>query len=125
VGDPKLAMAICEAALARGVFAQAIRPPTVPPMTSRLRLAVMATHREEELRAAARALATVARAAGFDPRTRVMPARPTPEPEHSHAPEPQRRLAPEPERQPAAASSRHDRPRVFDFEAPERVRRAA
>ena len=33
------------AALERGVFAQAIRPPTVPPMTSRLRLAVMASHR--------------------------------------------------------------------------------
>jgi glycine C-acetyltransferase/8-amino-7-oxononanoate synthase len=73
VGDAKLAMEICEAALARGVFAQAIRPPTVPPMTSRLRLAVMASHREEELRAAARVLAQTARAAGFEPRSRAAP----------------------------------------------------
>ncbi len=73
IGEPDLTMEICEAALARGVFAQAIRPPTVPPMTSRLRLAVMASHREEELRAAARVLAQSARAAGFEPRSRAAP----------------------------------------------------
>jgi 8-amino-7-oxononanoate synthase len=61
VGDASAAVAMCEAALARGVFAQAIRPPTVPPGTSRLRLAVMATHREVELRAAARILGQAAR----------------------------------------------------------------
>jgi len=70
VGDATLAMSICEAALGRGVFAQAIRPPTVPQGTSRLRLAVMASHREEELRLAARTLAQEARAAGFEPRAR-------------------------------------------------------
>jgi 8-amino-7-oxononanoate synthase len=68
VGDPALAVEICENALARGVFAQAIRPPTVPPMTSRLRLAVMASHRAGELRTAARILAQASRAAGFEPR---------------------------------------------------------
>ena len=68
VGDPGLAVRICEAALGRGVFAQAIRPPTVPAGTSRLRLAVMASHREEELRKAAGILGSVARAAGFDAR---------------------------------------------------------
>jgi glycine C-acetyltransferase/8-amino-7-oxononanoate synthase len=68
VGDAELAMRICESALERGVFAQAIRPPTVPAMTSRLRLAVMASHRPEELRAAARTLAAAAREAGFEPR---------------------------------------------------------
>jgi 8-amino-7-oxononanoate synthase len=71
VGDPALAVQICEAALARGVFAQAIRPPTVPAGTSRLRLAVMASHREDELRAAARTFAQAARAAGFEPRSDV------------------------------------------------------
>ncbi len=71
VGEARLAMQICEAALARGVFAQAIRPPTVRAGTSRLRLAVMASHREEELRFAARMLAQAARAAGFEPRTRT------------------------------------------------------
>jgi glycine C-acetyltransferase/8-amino-7-oxononanoate synthase len=72
VGDAGLAMRICEGALRQGVFAQAIRPPTVPPGTSRLRLAVMATHREQELREAARTLARVARAEGFEPRSRAM-----------------------------------------------------
>jgi 8-amino-7-oxononanoate synthase len=69
IGEAQRAMRICEAALARGVFAQAIRPPTVPDMTSRLRLAVMATHREEELRAAARTLGAAARSVGLDPRS--------------------------------------------------------
>jgi glycine C-acetyltransferase/8-amino-7-oxononanoate synthase len=67
IGDASQAVRICELALARGVFAQAIRPPTVPPGTSRLRLAVMAAHREEELRDAARTLAAAARSAGFKP----------------------------------------------------------
>jgi glycine C-acetyltransferase/8-amino-7-oxononanoate synthase len=53
VGDPDRAVAACRRALDAGVFAQAIRPPTVPDGTSRLRLTVMAGHREEELRRAA------------------------------------------------------------------------
>jgi 8-amino-7-oxononanoate synthase len=66
VGDERDAMGLCEAALARGVFAQAIRPPTVAPGTSRLRLAVMASHTAEELRDAARAIAHAARELGLD-----------------------------------------------------------
>ena len=41
VGDARLAMRVCELAIEQGVFAQAIRPPTVPEDTSRLRLAVL------------------------------------------------------------------------------------
>ncbi len=67
VGDAGLAMAICEAALERGVFAQAIRPPTVSEGTSRLRLAVMASHTRDELRDAAQALGRAALHAGFRP----------------------------------------------------------
>jgi Tfp pilus assembly protein PilW len=43
-------------------------------MTSRLRLTAMSSHREEELRAAARTIARAARTAGFDPQRRP-PAR--------------------------------------------------
>ncbi|HEX8085881.1 MAG TPA: 8-amino-7-oxononanoate synthase [Solirubrobacteraceae bacterium] len=67
VGEADVAMAICEAALERGVFAQAIRPPTVPAGTSRLRLAVMASHTKSELREAARVLGRAALQAGFRP----------------------------------------------------------
>lgn len=67
VGDPELAMQVCEKGIEAGVFAQAIRPPTVPAGTSRLRLALMATHTREELRAAARTLGRAALQAGFRP----------------------------------------------------------
>jgi glycine C-acetyltransferase/8-amino-7-oxononanoate synthase len=69
VGEPELAMRVCEAALGEGVFAQAIRPPTVAPGTSRLRLAVMASHSSGELRNSARALGRAALQAGFRPGT--------------------------------------------------------
>jgi glycine C-acetyltransferase/8-amino-7-oxononanoate synthase len=68
VGDAATAMRVCEAALERGVFAQAIRPPTVAAGTSRLRLAVMATHTKDELRGAARALGRAALQAGLRPK---------------------------------------------------------
>jgi glycine C-acetyltransferase/8-amino-7-oxononanoate synthase len=67
VGASESAVALCEAAIERGVFAQAIRPPTVPEGTSRLRLAVMASHRRSELREAAQALGRAARACGVSP----------------------------------------------------------
>ncbi len=55
-GDPRRAMAACEALLERGIFAQGIRPPTVPPGTSRLRFALMATHTRAQLDQALAAL---------------------------------------------------------------------
>ncbi|MFI5122931.1 MAG: aminotransferase class I/II-fold pyridoxal phosphate-dependent enzyme, partial [Vicinamibacteria bacterium] len=60
VGDARRSMALCERTLEGGVFAQAIRPPTVPAGTSRLRLTVMANHRAEDLRRAARVIGLAA-----------------------------------------------------------------
>jgi 8-amino-7-oxononanoate synthase len=57
VGDADAAVRASEKALEKGVFAQAIRPPTVPEGTSRLRLSVMASHTRSELREAAGVLA--------------------------------------------------------------------
>jgi len=57
VGDPQRAMALTDALLQRGIFAQGVRPPTVPEGTSRLRFALMATHEERHLDAALAALA--------------------------------------------------------------------
>jgi 8-amino-7-oxononanoate synthase len=59
------AVALCDQALAEGVFAQAIRPPTVPDGTSRLRLSVMANHRTDELRAAAGVIGRAAATLGI------------------------------------------------------------
>ncbi len=67
VGEADRAVRMAEAAIEGGVFAQAIRPPTVPPGTSRLRLAVMASHTKSELREAARVLGRAALRAGFRP----------------------------------------------------------
>jgi 8-amino-7-oxononanoate synthase len=64
VGDAEGAIAISAAALARGVFAQAIRPPTVPAGSSRLRLTVMASHTPSELAGAAATLRAAADEAG-------------------------------------------------------------
>jgi len=49
IGDPDEAMAACEAFLQEGFFAQAIRPPTVPDGTSRLRLVATASHDSHDL----------------------------------------------------------------------------
>ena len=67
VGDAERSVRMAEAALEEGVFAQAIRPPTVPEGTSRLRLAVMASHGKAELRDAARALGRAALKSGLRP----------------------------------------------------------
>lgn len=66
LGEPEGALAVADALRARGLFAQAIRPPTVPAGTSRLRLVPIATHTDDEILAAAAALAEVlaARPAG-------------------------------------------------------------
>jgi 8-amino-7-oxononanoate synthase len=69
VGDANAAVRASERALEQGVFAQAIRPPTVPYGSSRLRLAVMASHTKTELREAAQTLSKV-----MPPRSRPAPS---------------------------------------------------
>ena len=98
VGDAALALRVCEAALERGVLAEPVRPPTVAPGTSRVRVAVMASHTRDELRDAARVLGRAALQAGFRPGVGVPVA---------------------------AATTVRDAPRPFDGEAPVPIARAA
>jgi len=65
VGDAELAMKLCERALEHGVFAQGIRPPTVPEGTSRLRFTAMAIHRTRELQHAAKQVGAAAQELGL------------------------------------------------------------
>jgi len=59
LGSPQRATRTADALLAEGVFAPAIRPPAVPPDTSRLRLTVMATHTDAEIQQAIAAFTAV------------------------------------------------------------------
>jgi len=61
LGSPDLAMAFSQALMERGIFASAIRPPTVPSGTSRLRINLMATHTREDLEYALDAMSDVGR----------------------------------------------------------------
>jgi 8-amino-7-oxononanoate synthase len=49
VGTAEAALALADALDADGILAAAIRPPTVPPGTSRLRLALSAAHSEDDI----------------------------------------------------------------------------
>ena len=75
VGDAGKVMELCEEALGRRVFAQGIRPPTVPEGSSRLRCTVMATHKTEELVWAARQIGAAAREVGLAPASQAWTAR--------------------------------------------------
>ncbi|HMJ02638.1 MAG TPA: 8-amino-7-oxononanoate synthase [Conexibacter sp.] len=118
LGDAATTMKACELALEGGVFAQGIRPPTVPAGGSRLRLAVMATHSKGELRDAARTLAQAVRGAGLRPEDLQPPVMTAPA------------VEPEPVREPSARWDEESPPapaprRVFDAESPDTVERAA
>ena len=56
-GTSERALAWSRGLLEAGVFVQAIRPPTVPPGTARLRVTLMATHTDDDLEHAAAAFA--------------------------------------------------------------------
>ncbi|MCW3035443.1 MAG: bioD, partial [Actinobacteria bacterium] len=64
VGGGPEAMALSSRLLDHGIFVPAIRPPSVPPGTARLRVTVTAAHTEEHLAAAVEAFASVRRGAG-------------------------------------------------------------
>ncbi|UCD84195.1 MAG: 8-amino-7-oxononanoate synthase [Deltaproteobacteria bacterium] len=49
IGESSTTMRMCEILLQSGVYAQGIRPPTVPEGSSRIRTTVMATHNQEHL----------------------------------------------------------------------------
>ncbi len=48
-GEAERALAAAAALLEQGIFCPAVRPPTVPPRTSRLRISLTAAHTEEDL----------------------------------------------------------------------------
>jgi len=56
VGSAAQAVAVARELLERGVYVAAIRPPTVPEGTSRLRVSLMATHTNEHVERAAEAI---------------------------------------------------------------------
>jgi len=64
VGDPLTTMEFSSRLLKREILLQGIRPPTVPPGTSRLRCTVMALHRPEQLQRAATEIGAVGRELG-------------------------------------------------------------
>lgn len=65
VGDANVAVRLSDALLERGVLIPAIRPPTVPEGTARLRVTTMATHTDGDLEKAAAAFAAAGRATGL------------------------------------------------------------
>jgi 8-amino-7-oxononanoate synthase len=73
VGDERTAMRLCQEVIERGVFAQAIRPPTVAVGTSRLRLTAMASHTASELQMAAEVFGDAARDLGLQPQSMAPP----------------------------------------------------
>ncbi len=59
IGDAGDCMSFSECLLAKGVYAQGIRPPTVQPGSARLRVTPMATHTDEHLKQAIQAFKEV------------------------------------------------------------------
>jgi glycine C-acetyltransferase/8-amino-7-oxononanoate synthase len=112
IGDERDTLRLCQEAIEHGVFAQAIRPPTVPAGTSRLRLATMASHTATDMRMAAEVLAAAARKLGLDPAQLGTPL-PEPEPVEQAVRDAERETY---EATPIASSA----PPPFDIEQPRR-----
>lgn len=65
VGDPAAAVEFSRRLFENGIFVQAIRPPTVPQNTARLRITVMATHTREDLDLLLKSLVQVGKEPGL------------------------------------------------------------
>jgi 8-amino-7-oxononanoate synthase len=64
IGPAEKTVGVANRLLERGIYVAAIRPPTVPKDTSRLRVSLMATHTEEDIALAARTIVDCVREAG-------------------------------------------------------------
>ena len=65
VGDSKKAVEFSRLLMEKGIFIQAIRPPTVPQGEARLRLTVMATHDKKDLKIALDAIRQIGKTLGI------------------------------------------------------------
>jgi len=74
IGMAELSDQLAASALEQGILIEAVRPPVLPAPASFLRLAVMASHRPDELREAAQILSAAARAHGFEPEESMLAA---------------------------------------------------
>ncbi|AOF87898.1 aminotransferase class I and II family protein [Hydrogenophaga sp. RAC07] len=72
IGDNAAALAVMTALREQGLWVPAIRPPTVPAGTARLRIALSAAHQPEDVDTLLRALRSAARALGMRPATASM-----------------------------------------------------
>ena len=61
IGDNVRALAVTDALMARGILVPAIRPPTVPDGTARLRISLSAAHTSQDVSILIEALHAVAR----------------------------------------------------------------
>jgi 8-amino-7-oxononanoate synthase len=59
LGHPDLAVSFSDKLMERNIFVSAIRPPTVPPGTSRLRISIMVTHSRDDLKQALNCIAEI------------------------------------------------------------------
>ena len=64
IGESEEAVCFSKLLYERGIFVTAIRPPTVPPGTSRLRISIMATHTRTDLEEALSGIEAVGQALG-------------------------------------------------------------
>ena len=65
IGDPSRTLQFSQQLFEHGIYAPAIRPPTIPRGTSRLRISIMATHQQAQLDYALDVFRNVGRSLGI------------------------------------------------------------